>query len=117
MGYMASLRFRAHKKAPSATTITFQTDKMAKDEIVRITSACVSDFTTANKKLVLGIRTLDGNDHYFETVQETSTFGIHLTGKIMLVEGERLIGIVTSPTQNDECYFTVDGDRYSVMEK
>ena len=114
MGFLGSLRFRQHKKSPGTDTITFETEKDSKGEIVQVTSAYVTDYTTANKKLVVGIRDVAGIDHYILTVQETLTFEAHLTGRIYLIQGERLIGIVTSPTANDECYFTADGERYSI---
>jgi len=114
MGFLGSLRFRQYKKSLGTDTITFQAEKVAKGEIVQVTSAYVTDYTTANKKLVLGIRDVAGIDHYILTVQETLTFEAHLTGRIYLISGERLIGIVTSPSENDECYFTADGERYAI---
>lgn len=114
MAFIGNFRYRQHVKAPSTDTVTFESDRVRKGELVKVLLAQVLDSTTANKKLVLGIRDAEGNDHYLHQVQETLTFEAHLEGEVYLIEGEKFIGIVTSPTLSDECFFTVDGEKYRI---
>ena len=116
MGYLGSLRYQVHKKTANTTTVTFETEPVRKGEIVKVTAAYVADFTSTNTKLILGTRNQAGTDHYVHVVQEGHTFSAHLDGQIQLIEGERMIGIVTDPGSGDELYFTVHGDRFEIPE-
>ena len=114
MGFIGSLRFASKITAPDTTTITFKMGRVRKNELVKVTAAMVIDYTTANKKLVLGFRDVEGTDHYVQVIQAANIFEAHLTGEIYLIEGEEAIGVVASPTTSAVCYFTVHGERYKL---
>ena len=97
----------------NGTNTTFVSQKVPRGQTIEITYASVIDYTTKNKKLELGIRSVDSVDVYLKSVQESSTFGISIDTPIMLYEGESLIGVVEATTTSDALHFSVHGKRFS----
>ena len=119
MGYIG--RFEDKQKQTSSTsTITFKSQQVQRNQQVVVKFASVADYTTANKKLILGIRDNGSVDHYLQVNKPLATYraeySLELKGEITLIEGEQLIGIVESPTASDALYFSVFGDRYKIKE-
>ena len=81
-----------------------------------ITYMAILDNTTANKKLILGIRDGSGHDHYIDAYAGTATYttnhSLKIEGEIVLMENEQPFGIVVSASSSDECYFTAHGGLY-----
>ena len=119
MGYIG--RFEDKQKQTSSTsTITFVSQKVQRNQQVVVKFASVADYTTANKKLILGIRSAGNVDQYLQVNNPLATYraeySLTLNGEITLIEGESFIGIVESPTGSDVLYFSVFGDRYTIKE-
>lgn len=112
MGYVSSYIFKKKVTAPDATTITAVSQKVPKGKNVKIISGFVADYTTANKKLIIGIRDNQENDHYLTTEMASNDYMTHLRGHVILLEGESMVGIVETPTTSDVCYFAFFGDIY-----
>jgi len=113
--------YRVNQKltAPGTDTITFTGYEVPRGKIAIMTYMDVTDYTTNAKKFILGIRDASGNDQYAQTEQGTAQnqhFGCTIEGQLILLPGERPIGIVESPTASDVCYFTVHGGLYSMEE-
>ena len=94
---------------PDTDTKTFVGKEVGRGKIVELKLGQVTDYTTANKKLILGYRDGGGNDHYVVVVQETNTFEAHLTGKLILLPTEKPIAVVESPKASDVLYCTFRG--------
>jgi len=95
---------------PSATALTLdQAPKVPKGKVMQIEAMFCCDETTAAKTLSLGFER-SGINHILE--KETvgaSVHGLSLRRKMILVEGEKPIAIVTTPTANDVITFVVRG--------
>ena len=112
MGLVGLFIFNDKKTAPDTDNLVFQTDKVREGRIAQIDSAMVGDYTRANKLCILGIRDSSNNDDYINFRKAAQYYQVHLVGQLYLYGGERLIGIVESPTASDVCYFSVHGKEY-----
>ena len=115
MGMIGTYVYNITRTAPSTTTLTMTTPKIERNQIIEVTSAYVGDYTTANKKVILGIRPAAGDDVYLPIDQGAETFFTHLNGQAFLFTGDCMVGIVESPTANDVCYFSVHGKRFKSL--
>jgi len=95
---------------PSATALTLnQAQQIPRGKVMRIEAMFCCDETTAAKTISLGFER-SGVNHILE--KETvgaAVHGLALRRKMVLVEGERPIAIVTTPTANDVITFVVRG--------
>jgi len=96
-------------KAPSTADLEILGDEIPTGRVVYIEMFFVIDKTTANKTIKLGFRRL-GVDYYVKRAAAGSgVYGISLDRPLILVEGERPIATVESPTLNDECLLVARG--------
>jgi len=113
--------YRVHEKysCTSATTKTFVGPEVPRGKLALISHMSVADYTTNANKFVLGIRDAGGNDHYIDVEEGTAQnqhYGTAIEGEIILLPGERPIGIVETPGTSDVLYFTIHGGLYSMEE-
>lgn len=118
MGKLAgNYRYHDHRTSAGATE-TFVGPPVPQGKIAILTYMAVMDYTTAGKKLTLGIRDEAGTDHYIDaysgTVTYTSDLCLKIETELVLLPSERPIGIITSATGSDMCYFTTHGGLYAI---
>ena len=111
---IGTYRFQKKKTAPDETTITMVGPAVRRDTVLILDLGAVSNYTTANKKLILGYRDAGGNDHYVVVVQETNTFEAHLAGKLILLPTEKPLAVVETPSGSDVLYCTFHGLMYEL---
>ena len=95
---------------PNTATITLdQAPKIPKGKVVRIETMFIVDETTPAKTLALGFDK-GGTSHLVqkETVG-AAVNGLALDAPLILVEGEKPIAVVTTPTANDVITFIARG--------
>lgn len=114
------MRYRRYRylndlKSKGATE-TFKAPEVPDGFALEIMSMMVSDRTTSNKLLRVGM--LDQNDvfHDFDVDDGTNAFAARLRGQAWIEEGERPAGMVTSASANDYCSFSVHGRLWSKEE-
>jgi hypothetical protein len=95
--------------ASGSGTVTFEGTPIPRGCLGVLSFISVIDYTTADKKLILGVRDAGGNDRYLRVVDIANTYEAVLEGPIVLLEGETPIGIVESPTTSDVLYFSAYG--------
>lgn len=105
-GYYA---YASKQGASGSDTVTFEGTPIPRGCIGVLSFLSVIDYTTAAKGLLLGVRDAGANDKYLRMVKLTSTYECSLEGPVYLLEGERPIGIVESPTTSDVLYFAAYG--------
>jgi len=115
MGIIGTYNYNMKQTAPDTTSLTILSPKVERGQIVEVTGATVGDYTTKNKKLVLGVRDYAGKDTYLKVTQESSTFSHDINGLWFMIEGDQFFGIIESPTASDVCYFSVHGRRYKTL--
>jgi hypothetical protein len=116
MGYVGDYVYEWKHIASGTDTVTKVTSPVGKDKTVRVISAYVTNYTTANKALIIGKRDTGGNDIYLKQVNAANTYSIALDQPVILREGESMIGIVESPTGNDVLYFSFYGEQYKRVQ-
>jgi len=109
--------YRVHKKvtAPDTNTITFVGYPVPKGKVAILTFMSVMDYTNNTNELILGIRGADGNDHYLDFGLGTATDveqSRKIETEVILLEDEKPIGIILSPSSSDVCYFSAHGGLY-----
>lgn len=107
-------KFEDKATAPNTTTIEFEGPEVKKGTIVILETLTVADYTTANKKIILGRRDGNGKDHYVHIDQYTGIYETHLRGKLILLESDRPLGVVESPEASDVLYFSAYGFIYEL---
>lgn len=93
----------------SGQTETFKGPEVPDGMVLEITSMMVTDRTTADKLLRVGMLDQDDNLHDFDLNDGDRAFAARLRGQAWLEEGEHPAGIVTDATANDYCSFSVHG--------
>ena len=116
MGYVGSLSYESKFTAPDTTNVERSSESIGRGRIARVISAYVANYTTANKKMIIGKRDSANNVHYIKVVKETNTHSIALDQPVILLENEKLIGIVESPTADDVLYFSYYGEQYQRVQ-
>jgi len=112
MGYVGSLIYESKFTAPDTSNVERSSESVGRGRIARVISAYVTDYTTANKKLIIGKRDAANNIHYIKIAKETNTLSIALDQPMILLENEKIIGIVEAPTASDVLYFSFYGEVY-----
>jgi hypothetical protein len=120
MGKLAgNYRYHDHKTSAGASE-TFVGSEVPRGKIAILTYTAVCDYTTADKTLVLGIRDAGGTDHYLKVTSGVTTANGTRSSTIetdlVLLPGERPIGIIVSASASDVCYFTAHGGLYAMEE-
>lgn len=100
--------------APDTSNVECVGTEVKQGTLVVLDLGSIVDYTTANKKLILGKRDAEKKDHYLIVRKNAQYYQAHLEGKMTLHPGERPIGIVESPTTSDVVYCTFDGFIYKV---
>jgi len=96
-------------KALAATDLEILGDEVPEGKVVSIETFFVIDQTTANKTMKIGFRR-GGTDYYVKRqAAGASIYGVTMDRPLILVEGERPIAIVESPTINDVCLMVARG--------
>jgi hypothetical protein len=99
----------------ASTDITMKTAVVPRGQIVEVTHASLSDYTTANRKLSIGIRDVNNNDIYIIVDKQANTYSTWINGRVMLYEGECMIGLVENTNTADVLSLVVHGKRYMQM--
>lgn len=102
-------KFEDKSTDPGTTTKKFEGPKVKKNTLVILHTLTVADYTTSNKKLLVGRKDGSGEEHFVHVDQYTGIFETHLRGKMILLPDESALGVVESPTANDVLYFTAYG--------
>jgi len=102
-------KFEDKATVPDTTTKKFEGPEVKKDTIVVLETLTVADYTTSNKKILLGRKDGADAEHYVHVEQYTGIFETHLRGKMILLPTEKPLGVVESPTASDVLYFTAYG--------
>jgi hypothetical protein len=100
---------RESKKAPDTENLTIEGPPVAKGKIVELECFYAYDHTTAAKTIRIGF---DRNGTKYWIKQKpaaTNEHGIAQNGKLVLVDGEKPIAMIESPTAADECYLVARG--------
>ena len=85
----------------SASTRTLKGDPIKAGKVVEIRTFLVVDLTTANKTLRIGFERAGSQYWLKRKGAGAAEYGIALEEELILVEGERPIAQVETPTQND----------------
>jgi hypothetical protein len=101
---------------PDAATVTLKTLPVQQGTVVEITHASIMDYTTVNKKMIIGIEDSMGNVNYVTVLYDSTYMTPMLSGNVFLEERERMIGTVVTPTTSDVLYFTVHGRIYDARK-
>jgi hypothetical protein len=108
------------RRTSTGATETFIGYEVPRGKTAILTFMSIIDYTNYNFKLILGIRDASGVDHYIKVLQgsysgQTDYQKIHslwMEGEILLLPGQRPLGIIESATKGDVCYFTAHGGLY-----
>jgi hypothetical protein len=90
-------------------TVTFEGKPVPQGCLAVLSFISVIDYTRTNRTLILGIRDAGGNDRYLRMVKTSTAYELHLEGPIILLEGERPIGIALNTDLADVLYFSAHG--------
>lgn len=86
--------------------------KVPRGHIVYVVEAAITNLSTAANVLALGKRDASAEDHWIKQQSGTSLYTCNLVAFPILKESECPIARVTTPTANDDLYFTVYGWLY-----
>lgn len=117
MALIGLYRYHLREVRPADGDAELETSKVGRGQIVEITSATISDFTTTNRKLSIGLKTVDGTTYYLTVEQSNSTRQTHINGHIFLVEGDCLVGAAANTNAGDVLSFSVHGKIYDSLPK
>lgn len=96
-------------KALAVTDLEILGDKVPTGKVVSIETFFVIDQTTANKTIKIGFRRGGVNYYVKREAAGASTYGITMDRPLILVEGERPIATIESPSINDVCLLVARG--------
>jgi len=97
------------KTAPDATNITLEGPKIAEGKVVHIRMFYAIDETTANKTLRIGYDR-GGVKHWVKRkAAGAGAYGIWQNQTMILVENEKPICMIESPTTSDVCTLVARG--------
>ena len=97
-------------KAPSISDLTLEGPKIPEGKVVLIRAFYVLDRSTAGKVVRLGYDR-GGTKIWVKRVDLAATeYGIETTAQLYLVENEKPIGMVESPTTGDVCVLVARGE-------
>ena len=91
---------------------TFVGRKIPRGHVLKVEEAAITDLTTANTLLCLGKRDATGQDHWIKCQTGANTHTCNLVAYPILKECEQPIARVTTPTVDDDLYFTIYGWLY-----
>ena len=98
------------RKAPSTVDLTLEGPKIPEGKVVLIRAFYVIDRSTAGKVVRLGYDRA-GTKIWLKRVDLLShEYGMETTAQLYLVEGEKPIGMIESPTTGDICTFVARGE-------
>ena len=96
-------------KALSTSDLEILGDPVPDGHVVSIETFFVVDQTTAAKTIKIGFRR-DGKDYYVQIAGAgTGIYGISLDRPLILVQRERPIATIVSPTSGDQCLLVARG--------
>ncbi len=103
--------YKAEEKQTSAGTdnLTLKGDVVPKGAVVEITFIAIKDETTSGKTVRIGYERACTQYWVVEEPAGTNYHGVTFTGTMHLVEDERPIGMVESPTASDVIKFFARG--------
>lgn len=97
------------KAAPDATNITLEGPKIAEGKVVRLHTFYALDLTTAAKTIRIGYDR-GGTKHWVKReAAGTGKYGVWQNQTLILVENERPICMIETPTASDECRLIARG--------
>ena len=97
------------QKAPNTDDLTIEGPAVRAGEIVILDCFYIYDHTTAGKKVRLGIDRKGTICWFKQEPTATDVHGMAQNGKMILVDGEKPIGMIESPTTADVCYLVARG--------
>ena len=97
-------------KAPTISDLTLEGPKIPEGKVVLIKAFYIMDRSTAGKKVRLGYDR-GGTKIWVKREDLADTvYGMETTAQLYLVEGEKPIGMIESPTIDDICILVVRGE-------
>lgn len=99
-------------KESGADTYTFYGSYVGVKQILVLHQLAVSDLTTASKALLIGYQEGDGDIKWVKKIDQANHFSCWMNGQLILVENERPVGRVESPSDGDDLRFVAMGYVY-----
>lgn len=96
-------------RAPGTSDFTLEGDKVPMGRVVRVETFIAIDFTTAAKKVRLGIKRGQATTWLKRETLGTNIHEIALDNPLILVGGEQPVGMIESPTNKDVCTLLARG--------
>jgi len=102
-------RAEVETKAPSTANVILRGPPVPQGYVVELKVMQIIDLTTANKTMRLGYER-GGRQYWFRRRNAgTGNYDLYLETRLILVEGEKPIAMVESPTADDELWFFTRG--------
>jgi len=95
--------------APNTNDIILKGSPIPEGYTVELKVMRIIDLTTANKTMRLGYERAGRRFWFRRRNAGTGNYDLHLEAHLILVEGERPIAMVESPTAGDEIWFLTRG--------
>jgi len=95
--------------APDTTNLTIEGSKIPAGKVVKIDSFFAIDITTANKTIRVGYDRAGSKIWLQREAAGTGEYGVRLRRPLILVENERPVAMIESPTASDECRLVARG--------
>lgn len=102
-----------HKRTTTAA-ITLRGPKLNAGEVVEVCAATIIDLDTAAKKMRLGYNDGARDIWLLRRTVPANAYALYLRGRMVIREGQHLIGMVEGPTDKDDVYLLASG--YYVSE-
>lgn len=99
--------------APGTDNIEWTAPPVRRGQIVLITHAAITDYTTANKKLYLGYKDMSGTVYYVSVRKAAQYNQAHLQGSLYLIEGDAPVAGIESPSTSDVISLVIHGEVYN----
>ena len=101
---------REERKAPDTDNLTIKGPKTEKGSVVQLDMFYAYDDTTPTKTIRIGFEK-NGTIYWVKQgPAATNEHGIAQNGKMILVDGERPVAMIESPTANDVCCLVARGE-------
>lgn len=95
--------------APDTDDLSLEGPKVPEGKVVRIETFFAIDLTTSNKTIRVGFDRAGTKFWLQREAAGTGKYGIRLRRPLILVENERPICMIESPTASDECKLIARG--------
>jgi len=102
-------KFEEKETSPAGADKTFEGPAVKDGTLVIINHASVIDYSDTDRMLCLGRKDGSGEVHYFKVQKLSSLYEAHLEGEMVLLAGEKPIGVVENPNAGEVLYCSFYG--------